>query len=414
MNVSFYNGVSGVKSQQFGIDTWGNNIANVNTIGYKYSDPQFASILSQAVNTPAIEGFDDVGLGSTPQATALNFQQGIVKNTDREFDLAIQGKGFFGVLDGEGSMNYTRNGAMYVNGNGYLVDQFGNFVLGQKAPNLSINSSDLSATVTAENAQPTMSSPGSQQKIQIPLTVKHPGKPGIPEERTSSLVGTFDYVRGETLKYNYYTSADTVPTITVTDANGVEQGKIYLDATKKGNHDKTWDGKVTINSVDADGNPALNIDGTQKTEKLQLNSGSYTFNVEYVSKVATPDVPEGNFAQYQIDVNGKLIAQFDNGMESTIAQLPVYQFQNEQGLTKVGDSLFQVSDNSGQAFFYKDANGDYLAGGTIMSSSLEMSNVSLATALTELMVTQKAFDANAKSITTSDQMIQKALSLKRG
>jgi flagellar hook protein FlgE len=100
-------------------------------------------------------------------------------------------------------------------------------------------------------------------------------------------------------------------------------------------------------------------------------------------------------------------------MSSTIAQIPVYQFQNEQGLTKVGDSLYQQSDNSGTAFFDKDSKGNYSSGGTIMSNALEMSNVSLASAMTQLLITQKAFDASAKCVTTSDQMIQKAIAMPR-
>jgi flagellar hook protein FlgE len=368
--------------------------------------------MSQSSTPPVLQGADDVGLGTTDQATALDLSQGIIQNTDRNFDLAIQGKGFFGVMDSTGTMNYTRNGAMYVDGKGYLVDQNGNYVLGQKAPGVTINA-DLTATTSASDVQPTMSSPGKQEKIQIPIAATNPGKPGTPAETTNSLVGQFTYSKGTVMPYSYYVSADTVPTITVTDLNGVEQGKIYLDPTKKGNHDTTWDGKVSVPAVGADGKPVLNSNGQPTYEQVTLDSGQYIFNNTYVSKVAVPAIPPGNFAQYNIDSNGKIIAQFDNGMSSTIAQIPVYQFQNEQGLTKVGDSLYQQSDNSGTAFFDKDSKGNYSSGGTIMSNALEMSNVSLASAMTQLLITQKAFDASAKCVTTSDQMIQKAIAMPR-
>ncbi len=402
-----------MKTQQFGLDTWGNNIANIDTTGFRYSNPEFSSMMSAASGgSTAAAGQGDVGLGVTSQATALNFSQGVIQNTDREFDLALQGKGFFGVLDQQGTMNYTRNGSLYVNSQGYLIDQSGNFILGQKAPNLTINQKDLSATVTAANTQPTMGTPGKQDKIQIPLTVQHPGLPGTPEVRQTDTVGQFSYVSGSSTNYSYYVPVDTVPTIHVFNMTGTELGVINLDPTKKGNHNEKWTGNVDTPVLDANGKPVLDAKGNPTTQSTTLTSGDYIFKVEFVSKIAVPAIPPGSFAQYQVDTNGKLIAQFDNGQESTIAQIPVYQFQNEQGLTKVGDNLFQASSNSGSAFFDKDSTGTYMPGADILASAIETSNVSLATAMTQLLITQKAYDANAKCITTSDQMIQKALAMK--
>ena len=146
MNSSFYIALGGMKTQQFGIDTWGNNISNINTAGFRSSTPEFSTLMSSTSGDLGGSGQNDVGMGTADQTTSLNFTQGTIQNTDREFDLALQGQGFFGVQDAQGNMNYTRDGSMYVNANGYLVDQNGNFILGQKAPNLTINQKDLSAT----------------------------------------------------------------------------------------------------------------------------------------------------------------------------------------------------------------------------------------------------------------------------
>ena len=89
-----------------------------------------------------------------------------------------------------------------------------------------------------------------------------------------------------------------------------------------------------------------------------------------------------------------------------------FHFQNEQGLQKIGDTEFATTDNSGEAMFYTDKNGDVIQGAKILEKTLETSNVSTAEALTQLIITQKAYDANAKCVTTSDQMIQRALALK--
>jgi len=121
----------------------------------------------------------------------------------------------------------------------------------------------------------------------------------------------------------------------------------------------------------------------------------------------------GNLTKYDIDQNGEIIANFSNGKDGVIGAIPLFHFQNEQGLDNVGKQNFTETSNSGKAFTYLNSNGNYLSGAKIKNYTLEASNVSMANALTELIIMQKAFGANAKSITTSDQMIQKAIDMKR-
>jgi len=121
---------------------------------------------------------------------------------------------------------------------------------------------------------------------------------------------------------------------------------------------------------------------------------------------------EGLLKAYGMDGRGNVIAEFTNGRSAPIAKIALYHFMNDQGLEKVSSTLFSASANSGDAIFYTDANGNPILGSAIYSNRLEGSNVSMATALTELIVMQKAFDASSKSITTSDQMIQNAINMK--
>ncbi|MBZ7946905.1 flagellar hook protein FlgE [Campylobacter sp. RM9939] len=130
---AFYNGISGVKNNSFGIDVTANNIANVNTTGFKHSDAQFkdifySTITSQSTN-PAQGGY-----GGGAASSQIRFEQGSVTATGGEFDVALQGKGFFGVLGADGNAYYTRNGSFRRDANGYLVDSCGNFVLGTMNP----------------------------------------------------------------------------------------------------------------------------------------------------------------------------------------------------------------------------------------------------------------------------------------
>jgi len=121
----------------------------------------------------------------------------------------------------------------------------------------------------------------------------------------------------------------------------------------------------------------------------------------------------GELSDYVVGDNGYIYANFSNGKSTAIAKIPIFHFQNDQGLEKKGSNYFQNTSNSGQAFFYTDVNGNVIETSKIHSYMLESSNVELSTALTEMIVIQKAFEANAKSITTSDQMIQKAINMKK-
>ncbi|NLC27227.1 MAG: flagellar hook protein FlgE [Campylobacteraceae bacterium] len=121
----------------------------------------------------------------------------------------------------------------------------------------------------------------------------------------------------------------------------------------------------------------------------------------------------GLLKDYGMDERGNVVAEFTNGKSVPMAKIAVYHFQNDQGLTRTTSTLFQASSNSGNPIFYTDINGNFIQGSPIFSNRLEGSNVNLGTALTELIVMQKAFDASAKSITTSDEMIKNAIQMKR-
>jgi len=122
---------------------------------------------------------------------------------------------------------------------------------------------------------------------------------------------------------------------------------------------------------------------------------------------------EGYLKGYSMDSRGNVVAEFDNGRSVPISKIAVYHFQNDQGLNRIGSTLFSVSSNSGDPIFYINENGETILGSQIYSNNLESSNVDLTTALTELIIMQKAFDASSKSITTSNEMIQNAINMKK-
>jgi flagellar hook protein FlgE len=160
----------------------------------------------------------------------------------------------------------------------------------------------------------------------------------------------------------------------------------------------------TLDTIDNNGTPL----------KINLGEGSdgiISMDAPVSYSSAADGKMGGDLTGYTIDNDGDIIASFSNGEQSSIGKLAVYHFQNDQGLARVNSSRFEQSDNSGDALFYKDANGNNVTGTTISNFALESSNVDMTAGLTELIILQRSYDANSKSVTTADEMIQKALEM---
>ena len=122
---------------------------------------------------------------------------------------------------------------------------------------------------------------------------------------------------------------------------------------------------------------------------------------------------KGDLVGYNINNKGEVVATFTNGEQSSVAAIAIYHFTNDKGLERINGSRFEESSNSGRAMFYKDQNGNAITGSQVLNNRLENSNVEMEVGLTELIVMQRSYDANAKSITTADEMIQKAINMKK-
>ena len=138
--------------------------------------------------------------------------------------------------------------------------------------------------------------------------------------------------------------------------------------------------------------------------KTNIDTSIYSFTQNGTS--------QGYLTKYEVDENGNIWANFSNNRSIKVATIPIYHFQNDQGLESVGGNLFKETVNSNKAFLYKK-NGEYIPGSLVKSHMLETSNTNFSQAMTELIINQKAFSAAAKTVTTSDEMIQKAINLKR-
>lgn len=213
--------------------------------------------------------------------------------------------------------------------------------------------------------------------------------------------------------YSFYETYDASKTYDTT--------QYYIDTTANKVYEivDSQTGALTFNgngSLASNTIPTLNNGGSALTLNLgtvgQYDGMVSNVNIDKSNSSSSNGTLEGFLTGYDVDTNGNIIASFSNGKSSSVAKIAVYHFQNDQGLTSLSSNLFSESSNSGKAFFYTDDNGESFLGSKVYSHKLEGSNVNLATALTELIIVQKAFDASAKSITTSDELLKNAINMK--
>jgi len=444
MNSSFYTGLAGMKAQQYGIDMLSDNVANVNTPGYKSTSAEFSTIFSQQLNLNGSlynPQANDIGVGAVARGTSTDFSAGSVIASENKYDMIIEGSGWFGVQDGQGDLMYTRAGQFSRDANGFLVDGSGNHVLGTSANNI------INGNVKQDPTQTiTLSDVNKQTAIQIPDTLTIPSVPstfinfkGPLDPKKIEEVGPngtkVEVPNVEVYRVDVYDSQGNINKLNITFTKQVPQAvssttwdaKAVLN-DENGNILNTSEGELffnghgaltgsTINSIlDNDGNPLALGFGTFFDPNI-TNSG-YDGLVSLAGLDSSRNIekdgnPAGTLQDYGIDNLGNIQATFSNGKTIPISKVAIYHFRNEAGLEKIGTSAYKASANSGNAKFFKDQAGNTLQISSIKNRKIEVSNLNITTALTDLIVMQKAFDASSKSITTSDQLIQNAINMKR-
>ena len=416
MTQAYYTGISGLQNSSYGIDIVSDNLANVNTAGFRSSGYEFASLFEEPVATTSNITNNSVGLGTRLQATSTNQSQGSLLASERSTDLAIMGDGWFGV-EGEGSDPlYTRNGAFTFDEQRDLVTADGKYVLGTMAGNIN------GETLTAQLPETPLSDVAAQEKLRFPDTLTFPPQATTKVEFSGN-IGTVNETR--------------TMSSTVIDANG-DKNALKLEftmidpqtppgtqwsvtATTQDIQDPTliYDTQRGVVSFDERGaliNSSLTtIDNNGSAVNIDLGSGFDGVvsigNMDITASSSADGIAKGDLVGYDINQNGEVIATFTNGMQSSVGKVAVYHFQNDQGLDRVSGTYFASSANSGQAIFYQDGNGQNITGTQMTNFKLEGSNVDMTVGLTDLIILQRTYDANSKTITTADEMIQKALNM---
>jgi len=460
---SLYSGVSGLQNHQTRMDVIGNNISNVNTVGFKRARVNFQDMISQQMSgaakpTEELGGVNpkEVGLGMTVATIDNIFNQGNLQSTGVSTDIAIQGNGFFIMKNGDESF-YTRNGAFGLDSNGTLVNPAnGMRVQGWMAEEV--------------NGQMVVSTAATPENLVIPVGSKDPAKetqnvrfacnldktmPEISEGASVDDIKDGTWATEEDIydsfgnKHLLSVSFTKVPgnpnqwqaTVNI-DPNDSEYTQTRIgfgttdgmsntfivefdnmgalrSVTDSAGNTSNPTGQIELQTsfAVADSNP--DEDGNPYRQTLNINLGTIGSFKDTITQSASRSSTKafyqdgytlGYLNNFKIDASGTITGVYSNGTNRTIGQLALATFANNQGLEKAGDNTYVASNNSGMARI----NESGVAGkGSLMAGALEMSNVDLSEQMTDMIVTQRGFQANSKTITTADTLLETVLSLKR-
>lgn len=415
MSQAFYTGINGIKAHQYGIDVISDNLSNISTNGFRGYTTEFSSLFEEALVTASSfsNASSGVGIGTKLNTVAMNESQGIFKLSDRSTDLAIMGDGWFGI-QAEGKPLYTRDGAFTFDKNRDLVTNDGYYVLGTMGSNIN------NGVLTQQLAELELGAVDTQQKLQFPEDLLFPVQPtteanfygnltALDETRVISS-GIIDAQNNRNnLRLEFTKSVPQVSPgsqwdITATVEN-LEGSEIYTTSSGIVTFDAA--GALLTNTL-----TSINNNGTNVAINLGSGyDGVIAMGDEFSGSSSANGLEAGDLLGYDINKNAEVIATFSNGMQSAVGMIAVYHFQNDRGLERINGARFAESQNSGKAIFFQDENGKNITGTDITNFKLEGSNVRMEVGLTEIIVMQRSYDANSKSITTADEMLQKALSM---
>ena len=424
---SMFSAISGLRAHQTWMDVIGNNISNVNTSGFKVGRVRFTDILSQLVrgaSAPA-EGRGginplQIGLGAVTGAVDVIHTQGALQLTGKPSDLAIQGDGFFIVSDGSQAL-YTRDGSFDIGSDLRLVNSStGFYVLGWQAdPNGAVDPAGpvgpitvpigqqldaiASTVITLQGNLDAAADPANANSVDFVAKVSFIDSQGDRHE----LYIVFDQTAPNTWDYTIQeddprtTATEDDPTISGLSGN---TGTIAFDVD--GNFDPT---NSTINSLSVTFDNTQTGAGSPQTLTLDLTNMTQLFSTSTANAVAN-GASAGSLSAFTVSQTGEVLGIYSNGTTKVIGQVALALFTNPGGLMKLGNNSYQPTVNSGEPIIGTPGSGGR---GVIASGYLEMSNVDLAQEFTNMIMAQRGFQANSRVITTSDEILQELVNLRR-
>lgn len=424
---SMYTGVTGIQANGEALGIISDNIANANTVGFKTSRAEFADVVAKSLK--GILGGHQIGRGTKLNGVTQIFSQGSITQTDKATDVAISGDGFF-VVDGPEGRSYTRNGAFNFNKDGELVNVDGHIVKGFKAD----EDGKITTKLEAIKLERSIIDAKKTEKVDMAMNL---------DIRGNIIEGGFNIENPEKSS-NYNTG------VTVYDSAGNAHA-LTMYFTKTGDNQWSWNavakgeeivgGEKGKGVIGASGTLEFTIDGKLQNQTIGQNSFNFTkgaqpdqqikfeFGDDILSggtglkgstqygsnsdiyKHTQDGYTAGTLAGLSFNDDGVLAAFYTNGTTRNIAQVAVAKFENNEGLFKAGNNSFKESRNSGAANIGQPKNGGR---GSVFAKSVEASTTDIASEFVNLIQMQRAFQANARTLSSSDELMQEVLNMRRG
>jgi flagellar hook protein FlgE len=420
---AFYASLSGLSSNANALGVIGNNLANLNTIGYKASTVNFEDLYSSALSGSSIQGNGDpmqIGLGASLASVSQDFSQGSPQATGTVTNMALQGDGFFTLQTLQGGAGYTRSGNFSPDKNGYLVDPSGNYVMGWNAVNGVVNATGTPSKIFLNPGA--VSPPVPTSTISNTTNLDSASATGTTFTAPISVYDSQGASHNIEITYTktanageWSTAVKTDdPTVTVTGTNGYGASPNNLIQFNPDGSLKTpasganpvltlsaWASGATSPAITVDvwsGNPA----SSSLTSYAQTSGTASTTQNGYAA---------GSVSGMSVDTNGNIIGTFTNGQTMALAQVAVSTFSNNNGLVMTGSNVWNTTLSSGSANVGAANTGGRAA---VLGSNLESSNVDVATEFTKLIINQNGYQANSRVITTANTLLQTVISLIQG
>jgi flagellar hook protein FlgE len=476
---SMFSGVSGLRAHQLKMDVIGNNISNVNTVGFKSQRATFQEVFNQTIkgaSSPQLgrggTNPQQIGLGISLSSIDTFHIRGAVQRTDNNTDLAINGDGFFILSNSSDFLNrtYTRAGNFKLDEYGNLVASNGYRVLGymedeernpapdgstvlkgvmegivisksKSFPAMATDSATMEGNLDKDIARipmyeedgTTLSDPSDCISIAADKSLEFSG--GVKFRETTSVFYDslggqhkvkFTFIRGLTNDgtnvtpgadnewgviiqnlddMSYFAKDDST---TVDNPPTLDQIVIPIKFNSDGKLDSSVTSKITLMI------PGQDADGNQIFDDMEIDvnfEGLTQFANDSTASITNKSgYPQGYLDTFSIGQSGEIFGIFTNGQSRVIGQIALAAFKNPAGLEKTSENMYQVSPNSGEPIYGIPGSSGL---GALNPGTLEMSNVDISAEFTEMITTQRGFQANSRIITTSDEMLQELVNMKR-
>ncbi|MGM0824392.1 MAG: flagellar hook protein FlgE [Pseudomonadota bacterium] len=453
--MSFSQALSGLNAQQEKLGAVGNNIANSQTVGFKSSNVQFADVYAES----------RIGLGTRTSSVLQNFSQGNVESSNRNMDLAIAGEGFFRFQQPNGEVGYSRNGQLTMTADGDLVNAQGAQIMGYPADGegnvqgggdveaLSVDAGDLAASAT-ENLEVSLNLDAEEATLADVPSAEDVANGLDSSQYSYSTNGTIYDSQGNARNLTtYFTKTDAnqwrvdarmsggpagAPNYGFTDIAGEDfeftsDGRLSNDFEA---FDLDLDEPDAMSSngvnyinptageyegVDASGDPVTDAAGDQLTlqsefgneltsQQVQVDFANSTqfADSSTVNDLSQDGYTSGSLVGVTIEDDGSIMRNYSNEESRAAGQIALVSFRNPEGLSPNGDNLWTATGSSGQELVGAPGTGQR---GLLEPGAVETSNVDMAGELVDMIVAQRAYQANSQTISTQDELLQTIINL---